>query len=390
MAPVRIELLLPLILAVIGTGCLHELSHAVTLAAMGGRPTRMGIMLLLGMPAFFCDVTDGWRIGERWRRAAVALAGPALHLLLAAASFALLLAVEAPPSRSFLILYGCACGAAVVANLIPLLKLDGYLALVAITDTPHLRANAIEAMRRAIARIFFQVDPRPGTPRDSPWFVAFGLLCAGFPLLLFVWAAVRLQPMFLGLGPWMAVVYLVLVLTFVIVTAWRVARFIAGCLRDRPRIPRAIVAPAVLSAAVLLALLIPTPTTARAGFVVRDDHPLLIVTSAAMLESVMDGARVRLLSNGIVLRPEVGTAVVDGDQFSAVPIDAPLEAVGPITDPGVTVPALALHLTDVVSSDRLPGAGAASIDQHSRPAGAVLLSVLVVEPLQTIFAWARS
>ncbi|MDF2560539.1 MAG: hypothetical protein K0R99_1985 [Microbacterium sp.] len=379
--PLPVGLVPGILLAVLLTGCLHELSHAVTLAAMGARPSRMGIMLLYLMPAFFCDVTDGWRIGERWRRAAVALAGPALHLILAAASFATLLVVDGPGPRAFLVLYGSACAVAVVANLIPFLKLDGYLVLVALTDTPYLRANAVAAARRASSRLLFGGRERRDAPRRSAALVVFGALCVLFPILLFAWAAIRLQPIFVGMGPWMALTYLALVASFLLVSARRIGRFFASGLRRRVGVGRALAGSSAALVAVAIVLLAPVRVTVHAGFMTHGDDVLLVSSTRVGLEPVRPGDRVILSANGVVLRPEIGRAVVGGGGGNDV--DVSLAAVAPVTAPRATMPGWGVRLRDVHSSVPLPPAGAAEVDTgDAPPLGALLVDLLVLEPVR--------
>lgn len=383
--PLPIAVLGYLIIAVILTGCIHELSHAVTLAALGGRPTRMGIMLFYFMPAFFCDVTDGWRIGGRWRRAVIALAGPALHLVLAAAAYAMLLVVEDPRVREFIILYAFACLIAVLANMLPFIKLDGYLALVAITDTPHLRAHAVSATRRALARSLFGVELEPGKPRESSRMIAFGALCVLFPLGMFMWAAIRLQPTFLGIGPWMAAVYALLVLAFAVATMRRIVKFVVLCIRRGVCARQTAIASGFTIALAVLALLFPVPATVHLGFVAADDKVLLVATSESALTSLNPGESVRLLSNGIALQPEIGRASVPEEPESAARVDVPASALAPVVVPGATGEAWGVLLQKVEAQGTLPEAGAAEIGfDRSVPAGVFLLEVLVHRPLRSI------
>lgn len=391
-SPLSIDLVPALILAIVLTGCAHELGHAVMLAARGGRPTRMGIMLFYFMPAFFCDVTDGWRIGGRRGRAAVALAGPATHLVLASASLTLLLIAGDTSLRALLALYGFACLVAVVANLLPFIKLDGYLALVAITDTPYLRRVATTAARRGLARLLFGVDVRldADAPRDPFPLVVFGALCTLFPLLLFLWAAIRLQPMFLELGPWSAASYLALVATFLIATARRIVRFATACLRLRPRARRAGVALGIALIAAALIALIPVPTTVHAGYVVRAGQVLLVSSNPSTLESLTPAASVRLRTNGVVLRLAVGTAVVPDDPSRPTEVSAPLSASAPISAPGAVVTAWGIPLTTVESLVPLPAAGTADIElAGSRPLGMYVAGLLLGEPVSVVLQAVR-
>ncbi|MFJ2534566.1 daptide biosynthesis intramembrane metalloprotease [Microbacterium maritypicum] len=384
--PVPLGLFGWLIGAVILTGCIHELSHAVTLAALGGRPTRMGIMLFYFMPAFFCDVTDGWRMGGRWRRAAVALAGPGLHLLLAAAAFGGLLIPGSADIREFLALYGFACLVAVIANLLPFIKLDGYLALVAITDRPYLRASAMAATRRSLVRRLYGADTEPGMPREPPAMAIFGAACILFPMAMFAWAAIRLQPTFVGMGSWMTAIYLLLVIAFVAATTRRLVRSVAASLRHGAHVGRVILVTGAVLAAVSGALLIPVPATAHLGFVASEGQVLLISSTAPALEPLQPGEPVRLLSNGIVLRPEIATAEVSREAEEPMPVDAPVSALAPVWLPDATSEAWGVPLAVSESFGALPAAGAAEVGfERSVPLGAYLFDLLVREPSQAMF-----
>lgn len=384
-SPLSIDLIPPLLLAVLLTGCVHELCHAVMLAALGGRPTRMGIMLFYFMPAFFCDVTDGWRIGGRRDRVAVALAGPAIHLVLASASFALLPAMGRTSVRALLTLYGLACLVAVAANLIPFIKLDGYLALVAITDTPYLRRVAMTAATRASARLLCGVDLRPDAPKDAPRLVVFGALCTLFPLLLFLWAAIRLQATFVELGPWSAMMYLALIVTFAAATAWRVVRVAVSCFRLRPRARRAAGAFTIVLVVASAIMLIPVPTTVHAGFVAQGDR-MLLVSNSATLRSLAPGAPVRLRANGVVLRPEVGTAVIADGPNDVEVVVAPVSASAPVSAPGATVTSRGIRLAGIEATAPLPVAGLADVElDGSRTLGTHLVELFVGEPLRAVF-----
>lgn len=384
--PVPLGLFGWLIGAVILTGCIHELSHAVTLAALGGRPTRMGIMLFYFMPAFFCDVTDGWRMGGRWRRAAVALAGPCLHLLLAAAAFVGMLFPGSAGMREFLALYGFACLVAVVANLLPFIKLDGYLALVAITDRPYLRGSAMAAARRSLVRRLYGADTEPGAPRVSAAMAIFGAACILFPVGMFAWAAIRLQPAFVGMGSWMTGIYLLLVIAFGAVTTRRLVRTVAASLRHGAHVGRVILVSGAVLAAVSGALLIPVPATAHLGFVASEGQVLLVSATASTLEALQPGEPVRLLSNGIVLRPEIGTAEVSGEPEDPMRVDAPVSALAPVSSPNATSEAWGVPLAVSESFGALPAAGAAEVGfERSVPLGGYLFDLFVREPSQAMF-----
>ncbi len=383
--PVPLTLLPVLAVAVVLTGLVHELGHAVALAWAGGRPARLGIMLFYFMPAFFCDVTDGWRLGSRRRRAAVALAGPAVHLVLAFVSTAALLAVTSPGVRAALVLYATACAIAVVANLVPFLALDGYLALVAITDTPFLRRTAMTAARRAIGRLVLGVDLHQGARSDRAPLVVFGVFCVSFPLFLFVWAALRLAPAFLELGVVTAGIFLMIVALFLGATGHRIARLVAESLHRRAhacRVAAGIVGVAVAVGAVLL---VPVPAVLHAGFVTHGDDVLLVLASPARADQLSAGDDVVLRTDGIALRPELGRAALSGDAAALVPVEAPLAAFAPVSAPGLMAPAWGIPLTVYDGAAVLPSAGLADVDLgRTVPVGVLIADTLVISPVRVL------
>ncbi|MDR1295406.1 MAG: M50 family metallopeptidase [Bifidobacteriaceae bacterium] len=155
----------------------HELAHGVALYAAGGRPRRMGFMLFYLTPAFFCDVSDSWRLGRK-ARIDVALAGVASQCQVGVVTALPLLTNL--PARGALIWLTVFNLASAAANLFPLLKLDGYLALMAGVGIPNLRACAMEAWRNSIRRLVgLSVKPATDDGRQPRWLPAFGALAAG-------------------------------------------------------------------------------------------------------------------------------------------------------------------------------------------------------------------
>nr|WP_146077057.1 hypothetical protein [Rathayibacter rathayi] len=384
--PIPLDLVLYLGLAIVVVGGLHEFGHAVALAAFGGRPTRMGVMLFYFTPAFFCDVTDGWRIHERSRRAAVALAGPAIHVLAGAVSLCILSLVSDNQLRQFFAVFALACVVSVGTNLIPLIKLDGYLALVAVTDTPNLRTRAMTAAEGALARLLFGVENSAEKKPRSAIFALYGALCWLFPVFLFVWAAYRLQPILLNSGPWTAACYLLLVLGFIAGLLRKATLFVLSSLRRRLRWARTGIGFAVSVAIGAAVLLVPVSSAAHCGFVVVEGRVYLVATTLSLLEDVDAGNAVQLRSNGVVATPILAVGEAGTSGWEARELNAPLEAVAPISDRDLTVPVLGIPLVVSNGLENLPRAGAAEVDLgDSISLGSRLVHDVVEEPLATIF-----
>ncbi|GAA2215932.1 hypothetical protein GCM10009850_114000 [Nonomuraea monospora] len=340
---------------------LHELSHGAVLSHYGGRPSRMGVMLLYLLPAFFCDVSDGWRLGHKERRVRVALAGVATQFVVAGAA-----AVAAlPTGEAALLIFSVVTYTSGLLNLLPFVKLDGYLALMSHLDISDLRKRAMTDARRVVTRLLFG-----GTyPAELPglrWAVPYGLACLVFPVYLVGVLALSLWGELLrGLGLLGTVVLGVVVLLLL-------GRLLVGFLltvqeartAGAPvwRIGGVIAALACGLTAVLMTVQV--PYVISGGYHYRQGQLELVVPGGDA--AITRGAQVRLLRNGVVLREQVGSAVVASATASST--TAPVSALLPIRAEGtlpMTVSAYPLTVRET------PGerSGAARVDAGSRPLG---------------------
>lgn len=156
----------------------HEFSHGIVLAAEGGHSHRMGVMLFYLTPAFFCDVSDGWRLG-RVARIRVALAGVASQCIFGGVvAIVVILTGFAQKSLVPFVVFNLV---SVVLNLVPFLKLDGYLALSAAVDIPNLRAQSMQVWQKLVGGPAL-TEPKGSrllSPDQRPWwFLPFGAICA--------------------------------------------------------------------------------------------------------------------------------------------------------------------------------------------------------------------
>jgi putative peptide zinc metalloprotease protein len=171
----------------------HELAHGVVLAAAGGRPRRLGFMLFYFTPAFFCDVSDSWRLGRR-DRVRVALAGVASQCQFGAlAALVGLAAGRAVPAITLFLAFNLLSA---IVNLFPFIKLDGYLALMAAVDIPNLRASSIKMWRDQLGRLTGTMAPVDLVRGEEPvvqwWRHTFGAVAAATPPTLLALAGVAL------------------------------------------------------------------------------------------------------------------------------------------------------------------------------------------------------
>jgi putative peptide zinc metalloprotease protein len=168
--------LLIVVAALVGVSAVHELAHGVVLTAAGGHPRAIGLTLVHGWPAFYCDIADATRLDRRGQ-IEVALAGLAWQCQIGLAAVLLVWSghpVAAPTARLWIGLNL----ATILFNLLPCFDLDGYLALRAGLGRPDLRRAALAAWR---AWLGGRDQARSG---DGPGLVLFGALAAIAPTAL--------------------------------------------------------------------------------------------------------------------------------------------------------------------------------------------------------------
>ncbi|WP_246033338.1 hypothetical protein [Streptomyces hundungensis] len=209
-------------LAMLIVNAFHELGHATALAYHGGRPRAMGVMLLYCVcPAFFCDVSATWRLGRR-QRATVALAGITVNAA-AASVAALAAAADFGGHQEFCWRLVAANVFTFVFNLLPFIKLDGYLLLLAFVDESHLRPRAMADARNWLSHHLYR---RPAIKRELHrwWSVPYGLAAMTLPALLITTMLISLGTLSFRAGPIGVILWLVAVLLAVL-------RLLAGILR---------------------------------------------------------------------------------------------------------------------------------------------------------------
>lgn len=380
--PVSLPLVGVLAGAVVLTTLAHELGHGAVLSAFGGSPRRMGAMLFYLAPAFFCDVTDGWRLSRRGQRVAVALAGPAVHLLCASLSIVAAGFAQDAQVHAALVLYAISCLAIALLNLLPFVQLDGYLALMAALDRPHLRRHAMDEAASAFGVVLLGIRRGERESSDAArraWLVAYGVGCRLFPVLLVGVVLHRYATSVAGLAAWTALSYLATVAVVLAVAAVGAVRGVRRLAARRPDGLR-VAMTAVGSAAVLGAVLwlLPIAPVQHVGFVNEGGPVRLVATRAADLPPT--GAMVSLETRGVLTSRALGTATVASQP--GVREHVALEASAPISGSGLRAPAWTAAL-EVPPGLDLPDFGRAGFpDAQSRTVAGWLWQTFIKRPLE--------
>jgi putative peptide zinc metalloprotease protein len=221
-------LLSPSALALMGVALLvvkvwHEIGHGHMARRYGCRVPSAGVMMILGAPLFYTDVTDAWRLSDRRHRMAVAGAGVVIESMLAVA--ALLAWVFLPDGALRSLCFYVATGSIITSlavNLSPFMRFDGYFLLSDGLRIPNLHAKAFTAMTWLLRRWLLGFsDPRPReiVGLHAGWLALFGVATALYRLGLFLGLALLVYHMtFKVLG---FLLFVVEILWFVVRPVWR-------------------------------------------------------------------------------------------------------------------------------------------------------------------------
>ncbi len=145
-----------------GAKILHEFGHGLTCKYFGAECHEMGVILLVGTPTLYCDVSDSWMLKNKWSRILIGAGGMIVEVVLSA--FAIfgwwftepgllhylclnLLVVTAVPT--------------IIFNANPLMQLDGYYMLSDYLEIPNLRSKADQLLRNGLAKMCLGINPPP-------------------------------------------------------------------------------------------------------------------------------------------------------------------------------------------------------------------------------------
>jgi putative peptide zinc metalloprotease protein len=172
-------------------GFVHESAHGLTCKHYGGQVHSMGLMLLYLTPCFFVDVTESWVSGTKVQRLATIIAGIWIELVLC--GIAMIFWLNASSGTwfhkfmyEFILMTGIA---AVVINLNPLLKLDGYYFLTELIEIPELKERSSAFLTAWVkAKVLRMPVDIPIVPRRRvTLFVIYAILSGAYSyLLLFI------------------------------------------------------------------------------------------------------------------------------------------------------------------------------------------------------------
>ncbi len=141
-------------LALLVSKLLHELAHAYVATAQGVRVGHMGVALLVLWPMPYTDTGESWKLGLARQRLAIASAGIAAELALAAwTTLAWSFLPDGPLRTACLFLATTAWLLTLAVNASPFMRFDGYFMLADAVDTPGLHERAGTLARAHLRRL---------------------------------------------------------------------------------------------------------------------------------------------------------------------------------------------------------------------------------------------
>ncbi|MEU7161959.1 daptide biosynthesis intramembrane metalloprotease [Streptomyces chrestomyceticus] len=365
--------------AMITVTALHEFGHGLALAHFGGTPRRMGFMLLYLSPAFFCDVSDGWRLPEKRQRVVVSLAGPAVNAGVAALA-ALATLVADGPTAAFCSLLAVGNGIGALFNLTPFVKFDGYIALMSQLDIPFLRDRAMTDARHTLGRLVFGGGPAE-RKLASRWAVPYGTACLLTPWLLVGWALSAYLPMLLAFGVLGAMIWLSTIAMAVSVPLRGIARLLHAARTTGARTLRMATGGLVAATVVTAVLtLVRVPTTVPAAYVTEHGRHVLILPDSGTRPTLHAGDRVELRTAGLLLHPLQATATLATDQPTRG--HAPLAGFLPLHDIPGQIPVLRYELSG--DTGPAPEQGTAAIAAGDTSLGERLAQTFLTPALRAL------
>ena len=358
--PVPLTTYLTISLAFLGVMILHELSHGLVLTGLGGTPNEVGVMLFYFTPAFFCDVTDGWRLPKKEQRVAVVLAGILFQLAIAGiVSIVNLFDVSDDVSMALTIFaslnYISCC-----VNALPFVKLDGYLVMMTYLDKPFLREKAMSETKVWLSWAMFggRFDRRRHMHIGT---LILGLLSLGMPLYIVITVVMVISESIKGLGLLTSWFKLGVILAFLYYFGQGCYNLLRNAINTgASKLRISIVSLIAMGLLILAIVLVKVPANVQGGYI-NTKHGLHFVSLTPVNDSEA-GSTVILTSRGMITSKIEGKATVVDCGSKAT---APISAILPIDTSEVEIPTYDCLLGE--NSGDIQETGGATIQHKSLP-----------------------
>jgi len=145
---------------------------------------EMGFMLMIFIPAFYCDVSDAWKLSKN-KKLFVTFAGGFYELVVGA--FAVIIWNFADPylwlsDLAYLVMVSSVFTIGINFN--PLLRLDGYYLLSDWLEMPNLRSESIKYFMRLVSAPFKKLPPANYTLKEKIIYPVYAVLSTLFIMFM--------------------------------------------------------------------------------------------------------------------------------------------------------------------------------------------------------------
>lgn len=187
-ASISIQGLLRYSLAIVLIKVIHEFAHAYTARNYGCRVRKMGVAFIVFFPRFYTDITDSWRIPDRWKRFQIDGAGVFSELLIG--GFAALVwanTSSGPANTVAYYIFAVSILNTVFVNGNPFIRYDGYYMLMDIVNIDNLQKRGTELVRGIWRKHLFgmTVPPDPATGWKRQVLIIYSVCAFLYRILLY-------------------------------------------------------------------------------------------------------------------------------------------------------------------------------------------------------------
>ena len=154
------------------TKMFHEFGHGLSCKRLGGECHEIGFMLLVLTPCLYCNVSDSWRLPNKWHRAAIGAAGIYVEVILATIATFVWWYVEPGWIQDLCLQVMLVSSVSTVLfNGNPLLRFDGYYILSDMLEIPNMNQKSTKALTTLLGRhwLGLEIPDDQLMPANRPW-----------------------------------------------------------------------------------------------------------------------------------------------------------------------------------------------------------------------------
>ncbi len=166
---------------------LHELAHALACCYLKCECPTIGVMLLLGIPCLYADVSDAWMLKRRSQRMLISAAGMYVECWIAILATLVWIFSNSGPVHDLAVTLMIVCSVStILINGNPLLRYDGYYLLSDFTGVPNLAFRS----RTSLLTRLQSIAGNPTATSDPVWMSVYA--AASYLYRYFILASVTM------------------------------------------------------------------------------------------------------------------------------------------------------------------------------------------------------